>query len=160
MISPFEHLQIDRDLVCEFFGWFARFEYTLKETGFCKAGRNGNAEPNWRCLGEKIGRDLADCKDQNVVGAIQYLVNDPPQVQKCVGRRPEFREDRLQGENHGEKAIEAVRRVRNNLFHGGKHTPHSPPGRDEKLIFCSLIILEACLNLREDLRSEFEAPTP
>jgi hypothetical protein len=160
MISPFTGLQIDRHLICEFFGWFARFEYTLKETSFCKADQYGNAKPHWTRFQKSIGAALGGRDDQNVVSAIRYLVDTPPQVQKYEHGDAIFREVPLRGDNDGERAIEAARRVRNNLFHGGKHTPHSPPERDEKLIRCSLTLLEACLNLRQELRETFEEEIP
>ena len=156
MISLFECLPIDRELVCEFFATFARFEYALKATPpFCGFERD-RAVPNWKCFGESVGADLAASDDPEVMDAIRYLVNNPPQVQKFAHGHPEFQPVALQGKNGGEKATEAAKRVRNNLFHGGKHTPHSPPERDEKLIRSALIILEACLKLRPDLRAEFE----
>jgi hypothetical protein len=65
-----------------------------------------------------------------------------------------FQNEPLEGANDGERAIEAAKRVRNNLFHGGKHI-HSKPGRDEKLVRCSLTILQACLNLHEGLGRKF-----
>jgi hypothetical protein len=154
MISPLEGLPINPKLVCEFFAIFARFEHTLKATPpFCR-GPRGRAEPDWTRFREEIGADLTGCNDQEVVGAIRYLVDCPPKMQMFKNNNAVFEEALLDGGNDGERAIEAARRVRNNLFHGGKHV-HSKPGRDEKLVRCSLTILQACLNLHEGLGRKF-----
>jgi hypothetical protein len=156
MISPLEGLSVDPSLACEFFARFARFEYALKATRrFCRRGYGGKAEPDWRSFKKEIGADLTNCDDEEIVTAITYLVNCPPKVQKCKSHNAVFESECLRGDNIGEKAIEAAKRVRNNLFHGGKHTPHSPPGRDERLICCSLVVLEACLQLRRYVYDEF-----
>ncbi len=156
MTSPFENLPLDRALVCEFFAVFSRFEYALKETGFCVAGRYGAAMPNWIGFQERIGTKLSSYDNIEVKRAIRFLTANPPQVQKVVEGRAVFQADDLRGDNDGERAIEATRRVRNNLFHGGKHTPHSPRERDEKLVRCSRLVLQTCLELHPDLKAEFE----
>lgn len=154
--SPFEDLQIDAALVCEFFGVFARFEYAMKATSYCAGDRFGNALPDWRELKEKLGQLVSEVETDQVVAAIAYLLEEPPQVQMCVDGRPEFIERELEGENSGAQAIEAAKRVRNNLFHGGKHTPHSAPERDTSLIQASLAVIGACLAIDETLNTEFE----
>jgi hypothetical protein len=88
------------------------------------------------------------------VSAIRYLVDYPPKIQMFKNNNAVFQNEPLEGANDGERAIEAAKRVRNNLFHGGKHI-HSKPGRDEKLVRCSLTILQACLNLHEGLGRKF-----
>ena len=82
-----------------------------------------NALPDWRELKEKLGQPVSEIETDRVVTAIAYLLEEPPQVQMYVDGRPEFVERELDGENSGAQAIEAAKRVRNNLFHGGKHTP-------------------------------------
>lgn len=154
--SPFDDLQIDVALVCEFFGVFARFEYAMKATCYCTSDRYGNALPDWRKLKEQLGQPISEAETEPVVAAIDYLLKKPPQVQMCVDDRPEFMELELDGENSGAKAIEAAKRVRNNLFHGGKHTPHSAPERDTSLIQASLAVIGACLAVDETLNTEFE----
>ncbi|MXO47620.1 hypothetical protein GRI69_05045 [Erythrobacter vulgaris] len=154
--SPFDDLQIDAALVCEFFGVFGRFEYAMKATIYCTGDRYGNALPHWHELKDRLGQPILDVETDRVAKAIAYLLEEPPKVQMFVHGRAEFMERDLDGENSGVKAIEAAKRVRNNLFHGGKHTPHSPPERDTRLIQASLAIIEACLSVDEALKTEFE----
>jgi hypothetical protein len=150
--SPFEGFQIPAELVCEFFAVFSRFEFTLKENGFIQT-RNGHAEPSWRCFSAAVSKSLRVETDSALEQALAYLVNEPPQIQIS---KEQWHPISLHGATAIEQAIDAVTRARNNLFHGGKHTPHSPPGRDEKLVRSSLTVLYACLEQDATLRSTYE----
>ena len=81
------------------------------------------------------------------------MVDEPPLVQTA---KDQWTVKNLHGGTPIEQAIDAIRRVRNNLFHGGKHTPHSPPGRDARLLRSSLMLLYACLEQDGNLRDTFE----
>lgn len=156
MKSPFDDLQIDPAEVCEFFAVFARFEYAMKATRYCGGDRYGNAMPDWRSLKADLGGPIGGMQIPATDEAMAYLLADPPQVQKVVDRRPVFQTVPLDGDTSGAKAIEAAKRVRNNLFHGGKHTPHSPPERDTRLLRAASVILDACLIADPALNAEFE----
>jgi len=156
MKSPFDDLQIDPAEVCEFFSVFARFEYAMKATRYCDSDRYGNAMPDWRSLEADLGGLIGELQVPVIDEAIAYLLDEPPQVQKVVDRHPQFQAVPLDGETSGAKAIEAAKRVRNNLFHGGKHTPHSPPERDTRLLRAASVILDACLIADPALNAEFE----
>lgn len=156
MKSPFDDLQIEAAEVCEFFAVFARFEYAMKATRYCRGDRFGNAVPDWHSLKDSLGGAITETGDEDTDKAITYLVHEPPLVQKFIEERPEFREAQLDGDTMGAQAIEAAKRVRNNIFHGGKHTPHSPPERDAKLVQAARAVLEVCLLADAELKSEFE----
>jgi len=150
--SPFDGLRIPRELVCEFFAVFARFEFVLKEEKFVEK-RKTHASPDWGHFAKDVAIWLKVEGGSDVAAAITFLNDDPPQVQTrdlYWAKRP------LRGQAPIETAIHAVCRVRNNLFHGGKHPPHSPDGRDEKLVRCSLLLLSACLEQNGNLRAVFE----
>ena len=50
-----------------------------------------------------------------------------------------------------------VRRVRNNLFHGGKFNEHwFAPERSQKLLESSLIILYHCLDLSAPVKEAYD----
>lgn len=150
--SPFDGLRIPQDLVCEFFAVFSRFEFALKETGFLIPGRE-RAEPDWLRFGHVAAEWLNVEPGSALESAIAYLTDEPPQVQT---RERGWQPRALNGNTRTGKALDAVCRVRNNLFHGGKHTPHSPDGRDERLVRCGLTVLMACLEQDDDLRATFE----
>lgn len=149
--SPFDGLHLNRELTCEFFAVFSRFEFALKESGFVREAR-GLIEPAWRRYAEDLAKVLIVERGSPVDEAINYLCTEPPLFQ--VGaQRWEHRP--LHGESKFEQAIDAAKQVRNNLFHGGKHTPHSPPGRDNKLVESSLVVLYACLAADEKTRDVY-----
>lgn len=155
MRSPFEDLQIDRALVSEFFAVFARFEYAMKASHYCAADRWNNAIPNWRALKQDLAPALEQAPCDDLRSAMAFLINAPPLVQKWVDGHPQFQEVPLAENSDGANALEAAKRVRNNLFHGGKHTPHSPPDRDAQLVKAALCVLQHCLKLNQDLASEY-----
>lgn len=156
MKSPFERLQIDTALVCQFFAAFARFEYAMKATRYCRGDRHGNAVPDWRTLKEALGQAILPFPEGPSGELINYLLATPPEVQMFEDGQPAFHVVPLDGANLGAQAIEGAKRVRNNLFHGGKHTPHSSPERDTKLVKAALVVLEACLVADDALNVEFE----
>jgi hypothetical protein len=149
--SPFAGLHLDRELVCEFFAVFSRFEFALKESGFDRIVR-GFVEPAWRRYAEEVAKLLVVEQGSSLDQAVSYLCDEPPLSQvgaKQWERRP------LLGNSKLEQAIDAAKQVRNNLFHGGKHTPHSPPGRDNALVKSSLAVLYACLEADKEMRDVY-----
>lgn len=150
--SPFDGLQLPAALACEFFAVFSRFEFMLKESGFIRENRTP-VEPAWRSFGESASEFVSVQENSALARAIHYLVTEIPQVQVT---KDSWEAIALHGESDVARAIDAVTRVRNNLFHGGKHTPHSPPGRDEELVRTSLCVLYACLEQNDGLRTTYE----
>ena len=151
----FKGLRIPPDLVVEFFVVFARFEFALKEAGYV-SGARGYSEPDWR----RFGREVAAAFQPPT--AEESAAFDVPTTQPPL--RQVFRDNRLTWEPmplRGPpvvRALEAAKRVRNNLFHGGKHTPHSPEGRDAALVSAALTLLNACLQRHERVREAFDQP--
>jgi len=84
-----------------------------------------------------------------------YLLSKPPEVQMYRDGKAVFVATPLRGDNDGQRALEALKRVRNNLFHGGKHTNHSPEERDRRLLGHALVVLEATVDLDLDLSSVY-----
>jgi hypothetical protein len=150
--SPFDGLDLPQALACEFFAVFSRFEFTLKESGFIRTNR-GYAEPAWRDFSSSIKKSLQVDVGSDLESAIAYLVDKPPFVQTA---KDQWTAKDLHGATSIEQALDATTRIRNNLFHGGKHTPHSPHGRDERLIRSSLKLLYACLEQNGNLRNTYE----
>ncbi|ROM16902.1 hypothetical protein BK643_13985 [Pseudomonas protegens] len=149
--SPFDGLHLNRELTCEFFAVFSRFEFALKESGFVREGR-GSIEPAWRRYAEDVAKLLIVERGSLLDKSINYLCAEPPLFQVGAQR---WEHRALHGNSKLEQAIDAAKQVRNNLFHGGKHTPHSPPGRDNKLVKSSLVVLYACLTADEKTRDVY-----
>jgi hypothetical protein len=104
-------------LAFEFFFWFSRFEFTLKENGFLKSRVNGaRAEPGWDefvhqwhpsfVMSDEALRLLAEPPDRQIIQNNQVEWG-PVGLADCTSDLA--------------RVIRLVKTTRNNLFHGGKH---------------------------------------
>ncbi len=143
----------------DFFAVFSRLEYGLKELGFVRRGPGGRAECDWPEYASSIDPTLANKPSERLKSAIGYLINEPPMVQLYDHGRAVWSEIPLRGKTVTERAFESARRVRNNLFHGGKHSKHSPAGRDRQLVASALTLFESCLQNDNSLRRVYEEPS-
>lgn len=102
----------------DYFYWFSRFEFCLKENGYLKAEEAGaKAEPGWdKFVTRYAGRYVASHEARLLLGA-------PPEVQIVQANRVlDWRPIGLDDCNSElAKVARLVKAVRNNLFHGGKH---------------------------------------
>ncbi|RON24851.1 hypothetical protein BK660_04055 [Pseudomonas brassicacearum] len=155
--SPIESLKIPKELVFEFLAVFSRFEFSLKESGYFRKSRHDTVEADWVKFTESMALHFDEIDSPNLSSAIEYLTKEPPQQQIVEGGSLNWRPLTFKPEQTlAAKAFLAVRMTRNNLFHGGKHSPHSAEGRDEKLIKSSLIILDYCINTHKDIKFDYE----
>jgi hypothetical protein len=127
-------------LACEFFAAFSRFEFALKESGHVYINRFGRAAPDWD--GFAAVANLQAPAGSDLALAVDFLNGQPPLVQTSAHG---WSHAPLRGSTPIATALDAAQRVRHNLFHGGKHTPHSPLGRDEALVRAALAVLLACV---------------
>ena len=142
-------------LAGKLFQVFARFEYALKAAGF-HCGE-GEAKPNWQGYASSIGNALENPDMHELQEAIQYILDHPPKKQ--VIRNNEIGWDEIAPDHNSQTDLILlyVRRVRNNLFHGGKFCGHwVEPVRDIDLLRHSLTILGACLAASDSVRDAYE----
>lgn len=149
--DPFAFLAVDKELVCTFFAVFSRFEFALKDCGYVRE-ENGTAAPAWRRFAKEGTLECAP--NSEIEEAVHYLVAHPPQVQDT---QLNWQNKPFWGTTDTARAIESAQRTRNNLFHGGKHAPYSPPGRDAELVRCSLMLLDELIAQNPDLKSSYES---
>lgn len=135
------------------FAVFSRFECALKRSGYHHG--NGEAHPNWDKFANTLGK--AFFEEVKVTGRANLLIDKPPMKQIVNG-------DDLDWEVVGkatnvQELFGSIRRVRNNLFHGGKYrNGHvSDATRDEQLLRESLFVLELALEKAPDVRGYFDA---
>ena len=134
------------ELACELFKTFAQFEYCLKVTGYCVADRAGNAKPNWEAFAKALPFSLKESEDPAVKAAVSYIFEAPPRKQVFEGGVLQWREAAPQTDNENDLILQYVRRVRNNLFHGGKFNGHFfDPERSRELLKHAISILTACI---------------
>lgn len=128
-------------LAFDFFSWFSRFEFSLKENSYLQNGNVGErAEPGWDAFVEKWHAEytptveakilLAAKLQRQIVGPNQELRWKPVGLEDC---RSELA-----------KVVRLLKTVRNNLFHGGKHggAGWDDPKRTELLLSSSKAVLD------------------
>jgi hypothetical protein len=149
----------DEELVLRFISVFSRFEYALKRDGWLQ--RVNAAKPNWDGLARHLeghfdktaeGNDHA----QGLREAADYILNQPPQEQVVDSGHLEWRDKRNRRPDL-ESLLLYVRRMRNNLFHGGKSQNGSPMevDRNARLLGYGLTVLEECLHISKKHRHSF-----
>jgi len=138
LVDPFEGVSVPREVVAEFFAVFARCEYAMKECGY-RRNNHGIATPTWQRLANDAVAWLAVPPQSELAQAIILLTTEPPKLQSVAKG---WQASPLRGASTVAQAIDAATRVRHNLFHGGKHTPETEPGRDEALVRAALTLLK------------------
>lgn len=131
--------QIDPNVVL-FFALFSRTEFALKRGGFLVGQVGGSAEPDWNnfaaALGTGLYNSLAAAPESNI------LFSQPPK-RLVVQSANEVKFVKPDDIKNLQMLFEAVRRVRNNLFHGEK-VNLSP--RDRDLMEASVYVLNTAMN--------------
>lgn len=104
-----------RSTCFEFFYWFSRLEFALKENEFGTAGRYGDAQVHWRKFIENHSKDFHATREGRL------LVKHPPKRQIYADDRCGWEPLNLAREKTDlGKVVLVIKTIRNNLFHGGK----------------------------------------
>jgi hypothetical protein len=145
--------------VFEFFRLFSRFEYALKAAGFwVKPGGQTEfeAKPAWDDFANVIGTRLPGLgASQELQEAWAYLRDHPARKQMVRGGVLAWDDVARGNESETMFVFVGIRRIRNNLFHGGKAIPGTE--RDEKLLSSATLVLRSALDLRADVKQAFTA---
>ncbi|MGY4725124.1 hypothetical protein [Burkholderia pyrrocinia] len=152
-----ELIAVKPDLLIGFTGVFSRYEYALKNSGFAKGG-GSKVDPDWDAFARSIAAEFDKLDVPGFREAVIYLVTSPPRKQVLGSHGIEWKVSPPDGALRASvQALLMVRRVRNNLFHGGKFWMPDGEGRarNEKLVKSSLAILLACLPLHARVRATF-----
>lgn len=147
------------ELLLEFLRAFSRFEFALKATGFAQGDERG-VEPAWDRFARAISPRVEATQDPEFIAAVEYLVAQPPKKQILDGGRLSWRNVPPDaGLSRAEKALLMVRRVRNNLFHGGKYLSDETADttRDRRLVESSLTVLRECVRIVPEVQDAYES---
>lgn len=113
------------------------------------AGNGNSAKADWDKFANKLGKAFLD----EIAAKIPTLVNTPPKKQVFDGASLSWQDtDRVADVQN---LFGAVRRVRNNLLHGG-NAGDPDHERNEKLIADATIVLECALTACEAIRTLYE----
>jgi len=147
--------QEDRDRLFRFLALFARWECSLKRTGFLKPAdkRKGSpAEADWNGYADAIAVTVAGLAGAEWTRARGYLLSHPPKRQVVQGGAVCWADNpRRPSESDVRYLFRIVKDVRNNVFHGGKYpNPNGPVAelaRDRLLVDAATVVLESCAEL-------------
>lgn len=135
-----------KDLAFDFFYWFSRFEFSLKENKLLKRyGVGDNAEPGWDKFVEKYKRTFRQTDESRM------LLELNPKRQK-VGENSDLEWKNVgldDCDSHLCKVVRLLKTIRNNLFHGGKHGAEGwdDPERTKELLEVGKAILDQLVKL-------------
>lgn len=137
--------EIDQ-LAFRFFKLFAQCEYALKAIGCGRATNADAAEADWDRFANEVGALLLSDQDPEIVAARTYLFENPPKRQVWTSGGVAWAAV-PNNERSAQILLSHIRRVRNNLYHGGKFNGRwIDPDRSAELISKSLLLLEYLVN--------------
>jgi hypothetical protein len=117
----------------------------------------GDARANWRAFAESIEDEFQNDQNPEFGAAVNYILENPPKKQ-IVGRDGlEWSDSVPQTAFLADKVLVYVRRIRNNLFHGGKFNGHwFAPERSTLLLGYALTILNRCRGFSHSVGAAFD----
>ena len=130
----------------DFFYWFSRFEFALKENRRLKNIAIGvKAEPGW----DKFINEWSDQYSASDEAKALIAASPRRQVVAASGELEWKNVKSNECRNELAKVIILLKTVRNNLFHGGKHGADGwdDPARTEKLLKLGMAVLEQLATL-------------
>ena len=157
MSGLFPMMLLPQALTYEFLGTFARCEYALKRSGFAK-GSLTSVEANWDAFATSIDWHFRRVRDQEFKAAVLFLKAEPPRKQVLRDGRVDWKES-PPGKDLpvAQQILLMVRRIRNNLFHGGKiwSPEYGDRNRDVRLVKAGLVVLKQSVLLNKDVSLTF-----
>jgi len=128
----------------EFFYWFSRFEFALKENGYLRSDVVGaDAEPGW----DKFVRTKKNAYTASP-SAVNIVQLAPRKQVVTQGGGIGWRSNNATSANLG-NVVGFLKTVRNNLFHGGKHGDKGwdDPERTRALLESGIAVLDELADL-------------
>ncbi len=152
-----DQVRIDQELLLEFLTKFSRFEFAMKLSGYIRE-RDDSVEPDW----ERFSSDIDGLFDKEntamLTRACDYILLNPPYEQILVGGALGWSSCfQREANTETELLLDLVRRVRNNLCHGGMYDAriHQETAQSEAFLRGSLLIIEECLRVSPAVKQAF-----
>jgi hypothetical protein len=145
-----------KDLIFKFFITFARFEFALKNSNdFCIVSQRGKCSADWDKFIKSI-KDFDPDINLDLREACMYIIENPPKKQSKRGNQLQWEDSVFEGTGLQKLNI-YIRRIRNNLFHGGKFNGIMIPdvSRNARLITSALIVLNNWIDLNQEIKDLF-----
>jgi len=151
-----ETTTLNRDLVLEFFLVLSRMEFALKVSGFAIGSENSVA-PDWDGYAGQIRDTFSKDETLELLEASNYYLTTPPQKQVLDNEVLAWSSMVPNNPAEIDVLLILVRRVRNNLFHGGKYNSqaHDETARNESLLRYGITILKASMILVPNVKAAY-----
>lgn len=158
----YQELEIEKDLTTGFTILFSRFEYALKRTPRYALGDDKGVKADWDRFARDYNGDFNSESTPALKAAVQYLKDPPPRKQIIKNGSLDWKDVLIENTPLLKQVLDSVRRVRNNLFHGGKFPdgPVEDPGRDNQLLESCTTVLEECISLDQEVHDYFYGYKP
>lgn len=124
----------------EFFIVFSRFEFALKRGGFLAGNVGETATANWDVFGKKLGPKFYEMIKFHPQASV-FFTGPPKKLFVLDDGQADFKH--LEDVINNKTLFDALKRVRNNLFHGEKLWLGE---RDKILIAAALFVLDTALD--------------
>lgn len=151
-----KEVEID-DLAVSFFYVFSRFEYALKRNDYFK-GDGKEVVADWDRFGGDLDNNLplSGVNSEAFKEASNYIFEYSPKKQIVSNKKLDWKELSFDDKNFKNLLI-LVRRIRNNLFHGGKFPGRPVDGseRNQELLRAGRVIILGCLEFDKKVEHEF-----
>lgn len=142
-------------LSLDVFRTFARCEYALKAAGFHDGGSH-DVKADWRRFALDLDNTFEHPVDPALAAAVAYLSAHPPRKQVIREGKLEWDDTPPNSISQADLVLAYVRRIRNNLFHGGKFNGHwFEPQRSGELLTHSLCILRHVIHAHVGVREAY-----
>jgi hypothetical protein len=149
---------MENNIIYQFFFSFSRAEYALKASSFLTYDKGVKAD--WDKFIDDIKYKFNGNKTEELKIAIEYIKNNPPKKQVIENGLLGW-EQSNNNYDHLVKFLNVmIRRVRNNLFHGGKLQTGftEDASRDLELIKSAQIILKEMIELNDEVKHYYNQP--
>ena len=150
-------MNVERHTALDLLRAFSRIEFALKQIPEFVNGAVGDTpETQWSAFYVHVRRHIQNgLSQENKDLLLGTGPNDPPPMKMQVNaqRRIEFVDAPLGNGPEGDRLMDAARRVRNNLVHGGKehHQQQRYGEHDEKLALAAIDVMFLAMASHDDV---------
>jgi hypothetical protein len=153
LIDYFNRFPDGQDIIFRFFITFARLECALKNSSEYLTGDRTQAKPNWNKFVDEL-IDFNPDASTSLRESVDYIINNPPQKQIVQLGKLAYKESIENDPCIRRKLNVYIRRIRNNLLHGGKFDGNYIPeiSRNYNLLNSALVIMNNWIDLNADIK--------
>ncbi len=159
--------ELDRTALLDFLVTFARSEFALKTGGFAKCGGNRGvareAQADWDRFQTSLVGQIPSSIDSGVQTACERLLAAPPWELVIVNGQVMWQQrPHTPAGDLWTDTLTAVRRLRNNLFHGNEASSvHGYMAvQIDQLLRDAVLVLQLAVSLVPSMKTAYEGATP